>query len=196
MSFLPEVPDGELEYGWRPKTQIEIPPEMVVSMAQGMVDPEEIAAKHGFTGEKWEKLQAWKPFLDAVKSQRDELEGAGYSFRIKAKWKAEDLADDYYLKAKSPEATFSQVQQAVTFFTRIAGLEPKEEKLATQGEGFSVTINMNTAGTGVDTVIGGQTSARGTLAMVEDVTPPSGYRIAPLVDPTLFAEMAANTESD
>lgn len=188
MEYLPEVPDGELEYGWRPKTQIEIPPEMVVSMAQGMVDPEEIAAKHGFTGDKWEKLKVWKPFLDAVASQKAELESTGYSFRIKAKWKAEDLADDYYLKAKAPDATFSQVQQAVTFFTRIAGLEPKEEKVTQQGEGFSVTINMN----GTNTTVSGPSPT-----LVEDVTPKNGhYTLAPLIDPTLFAEMAANAESD
>ena len=185
-----DIPDEPLEYGWVPKTQIEIPPEMVVSMAQGMEDPDYIAEKHGFTGEKWEKLKVWKPFLDAVAEQRSELEKSGYSFRIKAQWKAMDLADDFYIKAKRPEATFQQVQQAVTFFTRIAGLEPKEEKSAQVGEGFSVTINMNGTST---TVNGGSGRSQG-LSMVEDVTPRDGYTIAPLIDPTLFAEMAANQE--
>ena len=191
MEYLPEIPDGELEYGWQPKTQIEIPPEMVVSMAQGMVDPDEIAEKHGFTGERWEKLKVWKPFLDAVASHKAELEKTGYSFRIKAQWKAEDLADDYYLKAKAPDATFAQVQQAVQFFTRVAGLEPKEEKSSTGGEGFSVTINMN----GQNTTIAGAKSTAEPLGYVEDVSPQDGYRIAPLIDPTLFAEMAANREA-
>ena len=189
MDYLPEIPDGYLQIGWAPKTQIEIPPEMVVSMAQGLVDPDVIAEKHGFTGDKWAKLKVWKPFLDAVASQRAELEKTGYSFRIKAQWKAEDLADDYYLKAKSPDATFAQVQSAVTFFTRIAGLEPKEEKTANTGEGFSVTINMN----GQNTAISGTPGQSRGLTMVEDVSD-AGYRIAPLIDPTLFAEMAANQD--
>lgn len=192
---LPEVPDGELEYGWTPKTQITIPPEMVVSIAQGMEEPSEIAAKHGFTGERWEKLQNWKPFLDAVAAQKAELDKSGYSFRVKAAWKAEDLADDYYLKAKAPDATFAQVQSAVQFFTKIAGLEPREEKTGQQGEGFSVTINMN----GANTTVSGSTgrfSDANTLDM-EDVTPKeSGYIIAPLIDPTLFAEMAQNAGDD
>ena len=195
MDYLPEIPDGDLQIGWVPKTQIEIPPEMVVSMAQGLIEPDDIAEKHGFTGERWEKLKVWKPFLDAVASQRAELEKTGYSFRIKAQWKAEDLADDYYLKAKAPDATFAQVQQAVTFFTRIAGLEPKEEKLANSGEGFSVTINMN----GNQTTVSGRSSGfsdKNTLEM-EDIGPSdAGYRIAPLIDPTLFAEMAANQDSE
>jgi len=191
MENLPELTDDPLEFGWAPKTQIEIPPEMVVSMAQGMEDPQAIAEKHGFFGDRWEKLKVWKPFLDAVAHQRAELDKSGYTFRVKAAWKAEDLADDFYLKAKRPEATFQQVQQAVTFFTRIAGLEPKEEKVANSGEGFSVTINMN----GQNTTISGSRSPSDTLEM-EDVTPRSGgYVIAPLIDPTLFAEMAANQDN-
>jgi len=191
VSDLPEIPDTPLEFGWVPKTQIEIPPEMVVSMAQGLIEPDEIAAKHGFTGVAWEKLKVWKPFLDAVAAQRAELEKTGYSFRIKAQWKAEDLADDYYIKAKSPDATFAQVQQAVTFFTRIAGLEPREEKSNAGGEGFSVTINLN----GNNTTISGNNPLRADFI---DVTSSSneGYRIAPLIDPSLFAEMARNSEEE
>jgi hypothetical protein len=171
---------------------------MVVSMAQGMEDPEVIAEKHGFTGEKWEKLKVWKPFLDAVAAQRAELDKSGYSFRVKAAWKAEDLADDYYLMAKRPDASFSQIEKALNFFTRVGALEPKEDKTQQGGEGFSVTINMN----GAKTTVSGQStgfSDKNTFDMEdngqENADHPRGYMIAPLIDPTLFAEMAENREA-
>jgi hypothetical protein len=185
---LPELPDDlTIETGWKPVSQVAVPPEMVVAIAQGLEEPDDIAARHGFTGTKWEKLKEWKPFIAAVAEHRAELERSGYTFRVKARFMAEDLLEETFVKAKNPETSLAQKLQVTQFLTRVAGLEPKEDKSGTAGEGFSVTINMN----GTNTTISG--NAGRPLDVVEDATPKDpGYVIAPLIDPTLFAEMAAN----
>lgn len=185
---LPDLPENfEIETGWKPKSQVDIPPEMIVAIAQGLEEPDDIAARHGFTGDKWEKLKNWKPFITAVAEHRSELERSGYTFRVKARFMAEDLLEETFVKAKNPETSLAQKLQVTQFLTRVAGLEPKEDKNGLGGEGFSVTINMNGSAT---TISGGQNRAS---PQIEDVTPKeSGYVVAPLIDPTLFAEMAAN----
>ena len=171
------------------QTCVPISPELVITIAQGMVDPDEAAAKHGITPQNWEKLKSWPPFLAAVDAHRADLAASGYTFRIKAKFMAEELAEKTFVRAMGPDATFAQQFQATQFFTRVAGLEPKEEKTAASGEGFSVTINMN----GQNTTVSGNSSVQ---SDVIDVTSRrhEGYTIAPLIDPSLFAEMAQNME--
>ena len=131
------------------------------------------------------------PFLAAVEAHRAELAASGYTFRVKAKFMAEELAEKTFVRAMGPDATFAQQFQATQFFTRVAGLEPKEEKVAATGEGFSVTINMN----GNQTTVSGNAGQSAGPQYVEDVSDnltPRGYMIAPLIDPSLFAEMAEN----
>ena len=189
---LPDIDDIPLEMGYVPTTQLQIPPEMVISIAQGMDEPDSIAEKHGFTGERWEKLKAWPPFLAAVEAHKADLAASGYTFKAKAKFMAEELAEKTYVHAMGHDSTFAQRFQALQFFTRVGGLEPKEEKTASTGEGFSVTINMN----------GNQTTVSGNAHPLHDNTfdaQPSmsgGYMIAPLIDPSLFAEMATNQEAE
>jgi hypothetical protein len=183
--------DEIIDNGYSPVTQVQIPPEMVVSIAQGMVEPDEIAQKHGFTGERWEKLKIWAPFIAAVEAAKTELAANGHTFRVKAKFMAEELAEKTFIRAMGPDATFAQQFQATQFFTRVGGLEPKEDKNVQAGEGFSVTINMN----GNSTTVSGSPARQAGPQYVEDVTPSPtqpGYMIAPLIDPMLFAEMAEN----
>jgi hypothetical protein len=107
---------------------------------------------------------------------------------------AEELAERTYVQAMGADSTFAQKFQALQFFTRVGGLEPKEEKTQQAGEGFSVTINMN----GTNATISGSSSGsfdRNTVEMAEDASDFAGYRIAPLIDPTLFAEMARNQDA-
>jgi len=189
---LDDIPDNfTIETGWKPKSQVDIPPEMIVAIAQGLEEPDEIAARHGFTGDKWEKLKVWKPFVTAVAEHRAELERSGYTFRVKARFMAEDLLEETFVKAKNPETSLAQKLQVTQFLTRVAGLEPKEDKSGLVGEGFSVTINMNGANTTISGASNGVSNKN--LSEIEDITPKNGgYVIAPLIDPTLFAEMAAN----
>lgn len=188
---LPDFRDEPIDVGYVPTTQFQIPPELVITIAQGMVDPDEAAAKHNITPQNWEKLKSWPPFLAAVDAHRADLAASGYTFRVKAKFMAEELAEKTFVRAMGPDATFAQQFQATQFFTRVAGLEPKEEKAAASGEGFSVTINMNGNKTTVSGQSGRQTDPN-TLEMDDYAPADTSYRIAPLIDPTLFAEMAEN----
>ena len=58
----------------QPQPALDVPQEMILAMAIGMEEPEEIASRYGFDGIRWKSLQAWKPFNDAVAKQKAELE--------------------------------------------------------------------------------------------------------------------------
>jgi len=186
-------PELENEYKYVPKDQFLIPQEMVALVAQGMEDPAEVAARFGVTGEKWEKLQSWKPFLDAVAAHRAELEASGYVLQTKLKWMASDITEDLYIQARAPQASIAQKLETAKFLTKLAGMEPKDGQ-AKAGEGFQITINLNGSQTTVSGVVGPVIDA-------EEVAPSGakadkGYYIEPLVDPALFVEMARNQEED
>lgn len=136
------IDDEPLGYGWTPVSMVEVPPEMVVSIAMGLEEPDVIASRHGFAGEKWTKLQAWKPFLDTVAAQRAEFEKSGLSFRIKAAMKADLLADKLFVDAMGNDVTLMQRMEATKLFAKLGNLEPKEEKAAQAGTTFAISIDL------------------------------------------------------
>lgn len=136
------IDDEPLGHGWTPVSMVEVPPEMVVSIAMGLEEPDVIASRHGFAGEKWTKLQAWKPFLDTVAAQRAEFEKSGLSFRIKAAMKADLLADKLFVDAMGNDVTLMQRMEATKLFAKLGNLEPKEEKAAQAGTTFAISIDL------------------------------------------------------
>jgi hypothetical protein len=136
------IDDEPLGYGWTPISMVEVPPEMVVAIAMGLEEPDVIASRHGFAGEKWAKLQAWKPFLDTVATQRTEFEKSGLSFRIKAAMKADLLADKLFVDAMGNDVTLMQRMEATKLFAKLGNLEPKEEKSAQAGTTFAISIDL------------------------------------------------------
>lgn len=183
----------EIEAGYSPKTMAQVPPELVVTLAQGLTDPDVAAQKHGIEPAVWEKLKVWPPFIAAVEAAKADLAANGHTFRVKSKFMAEELAENLFIQAMRPDATFAQRLSATQFFTRVGGLEPKEEKLATSTEGFSVSININGSNTTISGR-GGQNSVAGDVVDVSPIPTQPGYLIAPLIDPSLFAEMAQNAD--
>lgn len=137
-----QIDDEPLGYGWTPVSMVDIPPEMVVAIAMGLEEPDVIASRHGFAGEKWTKLQAWKPFLDTVATQRTEFEKSGLSFRIKAAMKADLLADKLFVDAMGNDVTLMQRMEATKLFAKLGNLEPKEEKSAQAGTTFAISIDL------------------------------------------------------
>lgn len=137
-----QIDDEPLGYGWTPVSMVDIPPEMVVAIAMGLEEPDVIASRHGFAGEKWTKLQAWKPFLDTVATQRTEFEKSGLSFRIKAAMKADLLADKLFVDAMGNDVTLMQRMEATKLFAKLGNLEPKEEKSAQVGTTFAISIDL------------------------------------------------------
>ena len=117
-------------------------PEMVTELAYGMEDPVDIALRYGITASQFKDLEAHKPFLAEVAAKRAELERGGHTVKVKAAWMAENLLDDMYLRAKSPDASINQVQESIKILAKLADLEPKGAQQVAPGPGFSVVINI------------------------------------------------------
>lgn len=111
-------------------------------MAIGMEEPDQIASRYGFEGIDWKKLQAWKPFNDAVAKQKAELEQNGVTFRIKAKALTEDVFEDAYKIARSNDATLLQKLEFIKLGAKLGDMEPKASAQVASGPGFSITINI------------------------------------------------------
>jgi hypothetical protein len=121
---------------------LDIPQEMILAMAIGMEDPEEVASRYGFDGIRWKAMQSWKPFNDAVAKQKAELEQNGVTFRIKAKALTEDVFEDAYKIARSNDATLLQKLEFIKLGAKLGDMEPKASAQVASGPGFSITINL------------------------------------------------------
>lgn len=127
----------------QPQPALDVPQELILNIAMGMEDPKEIASRYGFEGIKWEKLQSWKPFNDAVAAKRAELETSGITFKIKAKALTEDVFEDAYKIARSNDATLLQKLEFVKLGAKLGDMEPKTNTQVQAGPGFSITINLS-----------------------------------------------------
>lgn len=120
------------------------PQELILQVALGMEEPAEIAARYGFEGEAWEKLQAYRPFQIAVEKQKAELEASGLTFRVKAKALTEDVFEEAYKIARSNDATLMQKLEFIKLGAKLADMEPKANTQVAAGPGFSISINFST----------------------------------------------------
>ena len=107
--ILPDIPDDPLEYGWTPKAITQIPAEMVVALAQGLEEPDDIALRCGFTPEQWKSLQNYKPLQVAVAAKKAELEKDGWIVRQKAA-----MGADMLLEPSDVDAVYRALFQAVS----------------------------------------------------------------------------------
>lgn len=192
MNYLDDVGDSELDIGFTPKTDTSIPPEMTRAIAMGMEDPAAIAARYGYTGARWEKLQSWQPFLLTVANLRADFEKSGVTFRLKAAMKADELADQVFVHAMSHETSLTQKMATLQYFAKMGDLEPKVDKTTTVGEGFSISINLGGQSMTLNGTHNTPKPAPDTIEMVEEVPTPMAPAFAPLVDPELLREMQEN----
>lgn len=121
---------------------LDVPQELILAVAIGLEEPEEIASRYGFVGDRWEKLKNWKPFTDAVAKQRAELEVSGVTFKIKAKALTEDVFEDAYKIARGNDATLMQKLEFIKLGAKLGDMEPKASTQVQAGPGFSITINL------------------------------------------------------
>lgn len=121
---------------------LDVPQELILAIAIGMEDPDELASRYGFEGARWKKLKEWKPFSDAVAKQRAELEQTGVTFKIKAKALTEDVFEDAYKIARSNDATLLQKLEFIKLGAKLGDMEPKASAQVQAGPGFSITINL------------------------------------------------------
>lgn len=122
---------------------LEVPQELILAIAMGMEDPKEVASRYGYEGLKWEMLNAWKPFTDAVAAKKAELETSGITFKIKAKALTEDVFEDAYRIARGNDATLLQKLEFVKLGAKLGDMEPKTNTQVQAGPGFSITINLS-----------------------------------------------------
>jgi len=122
---------------------LEVPQELILAIAMGMEDPREVASRYGYEGLKWEMLNGWKPFTDAVAAKRIELETSGITFKIKAKALTEDVFEDAYRIARGNDATLLQKLEFVKLGAKLGDMEPKTNTQVQAGPGFSITINLS-----------------------------------------------------
>lgn len=122
---------------------LDVPQELILTIAMGMEEPREVASRYGFEGARWEKLKEWKPFRDAVAQKTAELETSGITFKIKAKALTEDVFEDAYKIARSNDATLLQKLEFVKLGAKLGDMEPKTNTQVQAGPGFSITINLS-----------------------------------------------------
>lgn len=142
------------------------PPEMIAEIAYGMHEPVDIAFRFGYSKSEYEALEQNRYFVAAVMSARSELERAGHGVKVKARFMTENLMDDIYVRAKSPQASIGQVLDAVKVLSKLGDLEPKPQVEKTApGQGTSVQIIFS--GNQADVVIG---QSREQAAAAESLT--------------------------
>lgn len=122
---------------------LDVPQELILTIAMGMEEPREVAARYGFEGARWDKLKEWKPFRDAVAQKTAELETSGITFKIKAKALTEDVFEDAYKIARSNDATLLQKLEFIKLGAKLGDMEPKTNTQVQAGPGFSITINLS-----------------------------------------------------
>lgn len=120
-------------------------PKFILELASGLEDGDTLARKYGYPEARWLKLKDDPAFQLVVEQKRTELKNTGYVFKAKAALCAEDLLEDIYTRAKDPDTPLTQKLDAFKTFTKLGGLEPKEDKNVAVGPGFQITINLGDA---------------------------------------------------
>jgi hypothetical protein len=114
--------------------------------AAGLEDPAIIAERFGFTGEKWERLSQWGPFITAVQAQRAEFDRNGMTFRLKAGMMAEEMMGQMFKQAIGTDTTILQKLSVFNSLVEVAGLKPEKKSTAVDAAAaapkFSITINI------------------------------------------------------
>jgi hypothetical protein len=141
---LDDYPMDDMPLEYKPKTLSfpQISDEMVASIALGMEDDLVVAARHGLSVEQFRELESQKWFQLQVQVKRSEYEKSGITFKAKAAWMAGELLDQVYVQAASPDASLNQKHDILKTLIKAAGLEPKEEKAANSGPGFTISIDL------------------------------------------------------
>ena len=117
-------------------------PQLVLELAMGIESPEAIVERHNLNWDVWLRLRDDPAFQSQVEAKKAELKREGYTFRAKCAMAAEDLIGDVYVHAKRPDVGLGGKLEAAKFFSKMGGLEPKEDKTLGIGAGFMLSIDM------------------------------------------------------
>lgn len=124
---------------------LDVPPQLIWECAAGLENPDSIAARFGFSDEKWERLKQWGPFITAVQAQRSEFERNGMTFRLKAGLMAEEMMSQMFKQAIANDTSIMQKLSVFNSLVDVAGLKPDKKAVDTNVQAapkFSITINI------------------------------------------------------
>lgn len=124
---------------------LDVPPQLVWECAAGLEDPDAIAARFDFSGQKWERLKQWPPFVHAVQNQRAEFDRNGMTFRLKAGLMAEEMMTQMFKQAISHDSSILQKLSVFNSLVDVAGLKPDKKAVDVNAQAapkFSITINI------------------------------------------------------
>ena len=124
---------------------LDVPPQLIWECAAGLENPDSIAARFGFSDEKWERLKQWPPFIHAVQNQRAEFERNGMTFRLKAGLMAEEMMSQMFKQAIANDTSIMQKLSVFNSLVDVAGLKPDKKAVETNVQAapkFSITINI------------------------------------------------------
>ncbi len=120
------------------------PQQMLLEIAGGMENPQDIAERYGYTPRAFAQLAATDAYKQQVLRYEAELRASGVTFARKAAMLAEDLLVDVYKMAKGSSDP-QQVLEAAKFMARMGRLEPVRESAAATPAGpstvFTVAFN-------------------------------------------------------
>jgi hypothetical protein len=72
---------------------LDVPPELVLQVAAGLVDENQLATAYGYTLDEWEKLLSLPHFQKEVAAKRTEMEVNGYTRSMKTALKYDAISD-------------------------------------------------------------------------------------------------------
>lgn len=121
---------------------LDVPPQMVLTIASGIENPALIAERYGFGEDQWAALKVFEPFVKLIDAKRAELKASGFTFRAKCGLISELLLDELYARATSEDASFGMVLDMAKWTSKAAGLDAPVKQEQASGPAFSITINL------------------------------------------------------
>lgn len=145
---------ARLPPGYVPKSGADLTfdPRLAYELALEVEAPSAVFARYGMSEADAAALIAKPAFVATIQRYREEIQASGVSFRLKAKIQAEDLLTHSYILATDPETPSAVRADLIKWTARMADLEPKQDKNAGTGGGFS--LNITFAGAAPEKVVG------------------------------------------
>ena len=116
------------------------PPKLVFDLALGLDNPEEIACRYDITTEQLDRLFEFPKFRQDVASLTRELRENNTIFLNKAKVQAETYLEDMHLLMQSADTSPRDKIEIFKTLTKLADLEPKQERLTAEETGSAKVI--------------------------------------------------------
>lgn len=124
--------------------------EIALSVARNAVGPNNpiasVLAAEALTQSEYDRISPNPTFQKYVAAYTKDLTENGFSFAAKSQVLAEDLLQTAYNLVKDPDVAGPARVKMMENLVEWAGLKPKQSVMATGGVGYSIVINIPSAG--------------------------------------------------